>query len=299
MTTTHEEYLDRAAQAVFGTLGPAEEADLRAHMVGCATCREAARGFEEAASAMTYTLPPATPSHDLKATIFARLAADGAAAGAGQPPAGAASAELTAPPRLKLVHDLAEERSARRPAAVGGSWRAAVVALGTGLLASLALNVYFWGHVGSLSGQVALLSQDKAAMDQKLAGMQQQAEQRAAQIAVLQASDTRMAKIPGQPMAKDASAMLFFSPAEGAWLVAASGLPPADAGKTYQLWAVTAAGQKISMGTFQVGADGGATVRVEMPTPGMKPAAAAVSLEPVGGMPQPTGPIVMMGEIKI
>lgn len=302
MTTTHDDYLDRAAQALFDGLSPADDADLRAHLAGCAGCREAARGFEEAAAALTYSLPPAAPPRDLKAGIFARLAAGPEAAAPPPGPALTAAGGAPAPreaPRLKLVHDLAEERAARRPVPVGGAWRAAAVVLGTGLLASLALNVYFWGHVGSLSGQVALLSQDRAAMDQKLAGMQQQAEQRAAQIAVLQASDTRMAKLPGQPMAKNASAMLFWSSAERAWLVAASGLPPADAGKTYQLWAVTAAGQKISMGTFQVGADGGATVRVELPEAGMQPAAAAVSLEPAGGMPQPTGPIVMMGELKI
>jgi anti-sigma-K factor RskA len=40
-------------------------------------------------------------------------------------------------------------------------------------------------------------------------------------------------------------------------------------------------------------------MRVELPKGGVTPAAAAVSLEPVGGMPQPTGPIVMMGELKI
>lgn len=288
MTTTHEEYLEIAAQAVFGPLAAAEEADLRAHLAGCPGCREAARGFEEAAAALAYGLAGAGPAKDLKPAILARL---GAEDGVGAQPA--------APPRLKLVHDLDAERAARRPAAQAPAWRAAAVALGAGMLASVVLNVWLWGHVGSLSGQVAVLRQGTQALDQKLAGMQQQAEQRAAQIAVLQARDTRMAKLPGQPMAKDASAMLFWSPAEGAWLVAASGLPPADAGKTYQLWAVTAGGAKVSMGTFQVGPDGGATVRVNLPEPNMKAAAAAVSLEPAGGMPQPTGPIVVMGELKI
>lgn len=292
MTMSHDDYLERAAQVVFGALPPAEEADLQAHLAGCAACREAARGFEDAASALTYALPPAAPSRDLKAGILARLAAEGATGdGAGTPPA--------APPRLKLVHDLGEERAARRPAPAGQPWRAAAVGLGAGLLASLALNVYFWGHVGSLSGQLAVIQQDRAALDQKLAGMQVQAEQRAAQLAVLQARDTVMAKIPGQPMMKDASAMLFWSAQDNAWLVAYSGLPPAASGKTYQLWAVTQGGEKVSLGTFDVGPEGGATVRVELPKPGMRPAAAAVSLEPTGGMPQPTGPIVMMGELKI
>ena len=300
MMMIHEHYQDLAAMAVFTPLPEPDAADLAAHLAGCEPCAEAARGFAHAAAALPYALPAAAPARDLKASVFARLQAEGALgpAGAGGD-APAPEAAPATPPRLKLVHDLGEERAARRPATARNAWQAAAVGLGAGLLASLALNVYFWGHVGSLSGQVALLTQDKAAMDQKLVGMQRQAEQRVAQLAVLQARDTVMAKIPGQPMAKDASAMLFWSAKDNAWLVAYSGLKPASAGKTYQLWAVTQGGEKVSLGTFDVGPEGGATVRVELPSPGMRPAAAAVSLEPTGGMPQPTGPIVMMGELKI
>lgn len=295
MTMCHEPFLELAALACFEPLPADDAAELETHLAACVGCREAASGFDAAAGALAWSLPPVTPPAGLKAKVFERLLAESQLT-----PADGTLAPA-APPRLTLVHDLSADRAKRekRAPVEPPVWRAAAIGSIVGLLASLALNVYFWGHVGSLGGQLAVLQSDKVAMEQKVAGMHQQAEQRIAQLAVLQARDTLMAKIPGLPMAKDASAMLFWSATEQAWLVAASGMPQASANQTYQLWAVTQEGQKISMGTFGVDPHGSAVMRIELPKGGMKPAAAAVSLEPAGGMPQPTGPIVMMGELKI
>jgi anti-sigma-K factor RskA len=288
----HEPFLELAALAALEPLPAGDQAALGAHLAGCAECRAALDGFAAAAGALAWTLQPVAVPAGLKAKVFERLLAET------QPPAAPAP---VAPPRLTLVHDLAAERAKRAPLEPKQPehWKAAAIALGLGLLASTALNFHFWGNLGVQSGQLVLLSGDKVALEQKVTGMHQEAEQRIAQLAVLQASDARMAKIPGQAMARDASAMMFWSAQEQAFLVAVSGMPAAEAGKTYQLWGVTPSGQKVSMCTFVVDARGSVVMRVELPKGGVTPAAAAVSLEPVGGMPQPTGPIVMMGELKI
>ncbi len=117
-------------------------------------------------------------------------------------------------------------------------------------------------------------------------------------LAVLMARDVKMASMPGQPTMAGATAHVFWSPAKMAWLVTFMDMPRAKAGKTYQLWAVTTKGAKVNMGTFRPDGSGHAVVQAKLPRRDMKPAAAAVSLEPDGGMPQPTGPIVMVGDIK-
>jgi anti-sigma-K factor RskA len=67
-------------------------------------------------------------------------------------------------------------------------------------------------------------------------------------------------------------------------------LPPAPAGKTYELWTLGGPAPQPA-GLFQVDATGRGTHRVEAPA-GPTPKF-AVSLEPETGVPAPTGPIVL------
>ena len=70
-------------------------------------------------------------------------------------------------------------------------------------------------------------------------------------------------------------------------------IAPAPAGKSYQLWLVPASGAPVSAGLVEANQQNGAVV-VHL-TPGLVAKAFAVTLEPQGGMPQPTGPKVLVG----
>ena len=73
-------------------------------------------------------------------------------------------------------------------------------------------------------------------------------------------------------------------------------LPPDPEGKDYQLWAI-AGGKPVSAGVFSVSAEGSALVPLlQFPTQGSV-AAFAVTLEPAGGVPQPSGDMVLIGTI--
>lgn len=67
-------------------------------------------------------------------------------------------------------------------------------------------------------------------------------------------------------------------------------LPPAPEGQTYTLWTL-ARGRPSPAGVFQVDASGQASPKIA-PVPGPVEAF-AVTLEPAGGVPAPTGPIVL------
>lgn len=73
-------------------------------------------------------------------------------------------------------------------------------------------------------------------------------------------------------------------------------LNPAPAGKSYQLWLVPTSGNPISAGVLSPEAGNGSRMFASMP-PGIGAAAFAVTLEPSGGLPQPTGPKVLIGAV--
>ncbi len=76
----------------------------------------------------------------------------------------------------------------------------------------------------------------------------------------------------------------------------ASGLPMSPPGKTYQLWAI-AAGKPVSAGIFTVDQSGTATLQVKPPPAVNSVDMFAVTLEPAGGLPQPSGEMYLAGKV--
>jgi len=68
--------------------------------------------------------------------------------------------------------------------------------------------------------------------------------------------------------------------------------PPQD--KSYQLWVVPMQGQPISVGVINPATSDTAHWLTRVPE-GIPPKAFAITMEPAGGMAQPTGPMVLMG----
>lgn len=74
-------------------------------------------------------------------------------------------------------------------------------------------------------------------------------------------------------------------------------LPAPAAGKDYQLWVIDPArADPVSAGVFLVDANGRAALRFHPVAANLQPTNFAVSLEPAGGSPQTTGPILLVGQ---
>jgi anti-sigma-K factor RskA len=71
-------------------------------------------------------------------------------------------------------------------------------------------------------------------------------------------------------------------------------LSAAPPDKSYQLWLVPASGNPISAGILTPEAGVGSRLVATMPT-GIAAKAFAVTIEPAGGSPQPTGSKVLVG----
>ena len=114
-------------------------------------------------------------------------------------------------------------------------------------------------------------------------------------VRILTSSTTKMASLSGTDKAKEAYAMVFVEPGTGRGFFYANNLPSLPAGKTYQLWIIT--NKPISAGVFTL--DHGHKGRLLLrDIPGVSQIKKfAVSLEPAGGRPQPTGSIYLAGHL--
>lgn len=90
-------------------------------------------------------------------------------------------------------------------------------------------------------------------------------------------------------------ARMFWDRLTNRWTLITHDLTPAQSGRTYQLWLVTAKAQKISAGTFNTDAKGRAVVQATYALAENDLAAIAITEEPEGGSPQPTGTILVAG----
>lgn len=87
---------------------------------------------------------------------------------------------------------------------------------------------------------------------------------------------------------------MFWNRASNDWTMVVYTMPPPKPGKTYQVWLVTK-DKKISAGTFQPDATGHAFMQAKYPLDRNALQAVAITEEPMGGMPSPTGQIVVSG----
>jgi len=111
---------------------------------------------------------------------------------------------------------------------------------------------------------------------------------------ILTSPTAKMADLHGTAAAKGAYALVFVEPETRRGFFYANNLPSLPAGKTYQLWVVT--DKPVSAGVFTL--DPGRKGRLLMRNipDARRIKKFAVSLEPEGGLPQPTGSIYLTGK---
>ena len=90
-------------------------------------------------------------------------------------------------------------------------------------------------------------------------------------------------------------AKMFWDRVANRWTLVTHDLKPVQPGRTYQLWLVTAKAERISAGTFNTDAKGRAVVQATYALAERELAAIAITEEPTGGSPQPTGAILVAG----
>lgn len=142
-------------------------------------------------------------------------------------------------------------------------------------------------HEQQLGRMMARMHKLQTEAQQKQAAMQ-------AMTKVMGAPDTVQVALAHQQGTPPGSAQVFYNARLG--IVVYTGvIAPAPSDKSYQLWLVPDSGAPVSAGVVEANQETGASV-AHLPQ-GLAAKAFAVTLEPKGGRPQPTGPKVLVGAV--
>jgi anti-sigma-K factor RskA len=202
-----------------------------------------------------------------------------------------AGAAPAAEPAAAVRPRLAGAVSRRSPRS--GGWLAAAASV----VFAVALGGYaaqLRGRVAGLESQLREATQRAAATEGQMAEARRVAFDATSQVAVLAAPDLTRIDLAGQPSAPTASGRAFWSRTRGL-VFTASNLPAPPRGRAYQLWVLTSQPSPISAGMLAADASGRITARFDTPLDLPRPVAMAVTLEPAGGVPAPTGDKYLVG----
>jgi hypothetical protein len=306
---THDEAFEMLDQLAFDTIAGAEREALLAHVESCPICQHELAQLRETVSMIGLAAPAAQAAHAANAQtrdrirlrLMARASADVTPLPVPAPVTSSPSAPaVVSPPPPEWIRPTpftpAEAVRAIKPskAAVNAiAWRRAewmAIAASMLLVASVAALTYVLRDRQNL----------RAALSEQIAREHRATTAGDSLRLALLSRDSIIAGLTGRDVAmmtltsagtKAPYGHMFWDRARNTWTLVAHNMPALKPGRTYQLWLVTP-DRKISAGTFEP-RDGDAMLRATYPL-GERLTALAVTEEPEGGAPQPTGAMVMV-----
>lgn len=127
--------------------------------------------------------------------------------------------------------------------------------------------------------------------ERKLASMKAQAD-------VLRAQNLQLVALNKMPPQPNASGRVMWDHDRNMWHVTVFNMTPPPPGRTYELWFIKPDQTKIAATTFNVDANGNASMMVNVPKDIGVIAVAAITDEPMGGVSQPTGQAQLVGQVQ-
>lgn len=260
MSAEHQRLQDLLPAYALGALEGEELAELAAHLAaGCVPCRRELALLARDLELLAAEAPPVEPSPEIRSSILEAI-----------------------------------EPSAR-PHAKGRLLAALAVAAG------VALAVAGYSSWQGLTREVERLKAERGRLENQLATLsaeldrvRSEAAYATAAIEILSSPESRAVALAGLAEGAGAHGRTYLDPSRRRALFLAYRLPPLPADKTYQLWFI-ADGKPVSAGTFGVDRQGCGRLEVEGVAPVESIQAWAVTIEPSGGVPQPTGSMVLKG----
>jgi anti-sigma-K factor RskA len=206
--------------------------------------------------------------------------------------------------RARVLAAARQDALLGRRAAALQRWRLTGAAAATVALALGGLLARESRQGATLAGELAALGQQNrelaaqlAAQGRTLAGLREALATQAHVVRVLAGPRTLSAALAPTPQGGAASGRVMVDPASGETAVVVAGLGPAPAGRVYALWAIRGERPPEPAGLFAGSAEGPVTARTDTVVRPAEVTAFAVSIEPAGGSPSPTGPVVLAGPV--
>lgn len=273
---THEDIQADLSLFALDALDPDERAAIQDHLSsGCATCQRELATWREVVGAMALNEQGSVPP-DLKPALMQRLRPD------------------TRPSVVPL-----RRRPRWVPIALPLA-AAAVVLLTFGVVRYLALRRDLEAQrqvVMRTSNELAATQDALQRLTEQLAEKEQDVRALRAALAVVEEPGLQLAHLKQTATAPPAEGHLLISAKTGRALFYGFDLPPAPAGKVYELWWITEREGPLDAGVFQPDPKGLGRLEAAMPTEAGAIKATAVTIEPAGGVAKPTGPMILLGDV--
>jgi hypothetical protein len=300
---TCSEFRENVHALALGALDVREQQSCALHLASPgphAGCHAELARARDAATLLALALPPVTPRPDLWNSIETAIARGGSASRAAPPVSEPAPRE---PAARELADGPARARAGRR-------WGIAREVTAWALAAAASVGFFFATTVERRAREQLTSAIDRSATLEQSGREAEQARQlcvrelqsvrdntvvQNAAFSLIEDPKTQLVQLAAQGQVPyRASALL--NAREKRAVVLASALTE-QPGKSYELWVIRS-GEKIPAGLLR-GDAGGRTVAAidEQILASGAPDALAVTLEPQGGSPQPTGPIVLLGAV--
>ena len=304
MSDAGQERRDELASLyALGAIDAADATALREELAATPGLEADVRALVQTTVGLAQSVPLVDPPASLRGRVLTSITGKNfgpavvpfeASRAAAAPPASVVSPARTGPaptgPAAQPATVVRVDRSGPSPW-IG--WLAAaaalIVAVGTGMYALQLRN-----RVEEAEARAFAAGREVVEMRRVLDRSQEETRVVRMQAAVLIAPDMARIDLAGQQSAPKASARAFWSRSRG-MVFAATSLPQPPAGKVYQLWVVANGVNPISAGLLAPDAQGQINTHFVTPQDIPVPVALAVTLEPEGGVPQPTGEKYLIG----
>lgn len=256
------EYFEYLAGYALGALTPAENARLEEHLrSGCDICDVELFELNETVGLIPHSAQIMKMPSGLKDKVRAGMEREG----------------LFAAPMIPIV-----QKSSKAP-----YWLAAAALIAAAITAMLYLNTN-----GELRKEEVKVAQKEA----QISEMEKTLRKKEAEISWLRDPGVQLALLTGLAEASHARGKMIWHPVEHKGIFYVESLPQIDPNKSYQLWVIGAQGP-VSAGVFAPDTQGAAVVtisRIEGKLDG--PPQFAVTVEPYGGVKQPTTTPILLGK---
>jgi len=311
-SSTHSPRFDELLPAyALGALDGDELRELAAHLAaGCPVCeselRRLAAEVEDLAAAaaeLPESLAAAAPEilGGVKRRLLAELPRQPRQPRQQRQPqlAELAPAPAAAPPAAYPSPPALAARSVRPVRSVRsiGRWVPLAAAAVLALVAAWGLvrQARLGAEIERLRGESRQLAARAEVLERRAAQAQAESLRLARTISILAAPGVQSVSLAGMGTSHGAAGHTYVDVADRQAVFYASGLPALGPDKTYQLWYLDEQDHPTSAGVFEVDARGKAALVVDQPLPVERIQAWAVTVEPRGGRPQPTGPMALAG----
>ena len=250
---------------VFGTLDAAERAAVDAHLLtGCTECSSRLRDVSELSVRLAYAVPQVEAPARVKDRLFERI------------------------------------RTTHHPAKATGSFGALRFAWSTAGVAAAAAAILIW-QTTALRRELVTTQRLLAATVADTGRLRTEISSYRAEVEkykdamMLGEPGVRFVSLDGMDANRNAFGSVVTKPDKSAGMLYVYRFPMAPEGKEYQLWGLRDGLPPVSLGVFSVNPDGTAMLNMKSIPEATHIVGFAVTMEPTGGMPQPTGAMYVKG----